>query len=104
VGKRFSGGLKKRFSRPSEIRIEGKVVRSTDLVAEYGKNTPVVFLFDAQGQNGNGMIKMGVHSDALLVLSGMRDYSNYLKGLIEKNEARLDIAIENEKQQENENE
>jgi len=48
--------------RPLEIRIEGKVVRSVDLVAEYGKNTPVVFLFDAQDHNGNGIIEMGVYS------------------------------------------
>jgi hypothetical protein len=62
--------------RPLEIRIEGKVVRSIDLIAEYAKNTPVVFLFDAQDQNGNGMIEMGIYSpkdaeDKNTILSGL---------------------------------
>ena len=62
--------------RPLEIRIEGKVVRSVDLVGEYGKNTPVVFLFDAKDQNGDGKIEMGVYStkdakDKNTILSGL---------------------------------
>jgi hypothetical protein len=48
--------------RPLEIRIEGKAVCSIDLVAEHGKNVPVVLLFDAQDQNRDGVIEMGVHS------------------------------------------
>ncbi len=43
------------------------------------------------------LIKVGIHSDALLVLSGMRDYSNHLKGLMKATEAALETA----KQQEN---
>ncbi len=48
--------------RPLEIRIEGKRVGSIDLVAEHGKNVPAVFLFDAQDQNRDGVIEMGVYS------------------------------------------
>jgi len=62
--------------RPLQIRIEGKVVRSVDLVGEYGKNKPVVFLFDATDQNGDGKIEMGVYSpkkaeDNNTILSGL---------------------------------
>ena len=62
--------------RPLEIHIEDKVVRSVNLVAEYGKNTPVVFLFDAQDQNSNGIIEMGIYSpedaeDKNTILSGL---------------------------------
>ncbi len=42
------------------------------------------------------LIKAGLNPDVLLVLSGMRDYSNYLHGLVEKTQAQL----EQEKQQE----
>jgi hypothetical protein len=48
--------------RPLEIRIEGKRARSIDLVAEYGKNVPVVLLCDARDENRNGVIEMGVYS------------------------------------------
>jgi len=62
--------------RPLEIRIEGKIVRSVDLVAEYGKNTPVVLLFDAKDLNGDGKIEVGVYSpkdaeDKNTILSGL---------------------------------
>ncbi|MHC4642551.1 MAG: hypothetical protein ACYS32_12975, partial [Planctomycetota bacterium] len=62
--------------RPLEIRIEGKVVRSVDLIAEHGKNTPVVFLFDAKNENGDGKIEMGIYSpkdaeDKNTILSGL---------------------------------
>lgn len=46
------------------------------------------------------LIKAGVNPDALLVVSGMRDYGNYLRGLVENTQAQLD----QEQQQENENE
>jgi len=62
--------------RPLEIRIEGKVVCSVDLIAEYGKNTPVVFLFDAKDLNGNGIIEMGVYSP-----EGAEDKNTILSGL-----------------------
>lgn len=62
--------------RPLEIRIEGKAVCSVDLVGEYGKNTPVLFLFDAKDQNGDGKIEMGIYSpenaeDKNTILSGL---------------------------------
>ncbi len=62
--------------RPLEIRIEGKAVGSVDLVGEYGKNKPVVFLFDAKDQNGDGNIALGVYSpkdaeDKNTILSGL---------------------------------
>ncbi|MHC4315330.1 MAG: hypothetical protein ACYSW3_23030 [Planctomycetota bacterium] len=62
--------------RPLEIRIEGKVVRSVDLIGEYGKNTPVVLLFDTKDENGDGKIEMGVYSpkdaeDKNTILSGL---------------------------------
>ncbi len=44
------------------------------------------------------LLKAGIDSDAILVLSGMRDYSVHLKNLIETTKAALEIA----KQQENE--
>lgn len=46
------------------------------------------------------LLKAGIDSDAILVLSGMRDYSVHLKNLIETTKVALEIA----KQQENENE
>jgi len=48
--------------RPLDIRIEGKTVRTVDLIAEYGRHTPAVLIFDAEDENGNGRIEMGVHS------------------------------------------
>ncbi|MCK4292135.1 MAG: hypothetical protein KAY65_02980 [Planctomycetes bacterium] len=48
--------------RPLEIRIEGKTVRSLDLIKEFGRNTPVVLIFDAEDTNGDGLIEMGIHS------------------------------------------
>jgi hypothetical protein len=41
--------------RPLEIRIEGKRVRSVDLIEEFGRNKPAVFCFDAQDQNKDGL-------------------------------------------------
>ncbi len=62
--------------RPLEIRMEGKAVCSVDLVSEYGKNAPVVFLFDAEDKNSDGKIEMGVYSpkdaeDKNTILSGL---------------------------------
>ena len=50
------------------------------------------------------ILKCGVHSDALLVVSGMRDYSNYLRQLIDMTKAALEIARENETQEKENNE
>ena len=49
-------------SRPLEIRIEGETSRSIDLAGQYGKNTPVVLIFDAKDENGSGTIEMGIYS------------------------------------------
>ena len=45
------------------------------------------------------LLKAGIDSDALLVLSGMRDYSMYLKNLIESTKAALETAKQQEKQE-----
>lgn len=62
--------------RPLEIRIEGKTVRRLDLVAEYGRHTPVVLLFDAMDADGDGWIEVGVHSP-----EGAEDRNTILTGL-----------------------
>lgn len=49
-------------ARPLEIRIEGKTVRSVDLVGEFGQNQPVILCFDAQDRNHDGRLEMGVYS------------------------------------------
>ncbi len=48
--------------RPLEIRIEGQVVRTVDLVREFGKNQPAVLCFEAEDRNHNGLLEMGVYS------------------------------------------
>ena len=45
------------------------------------------------------LLKAGIDSDAILVLSGMRDYSVYLKNLVESTKAALEIAQQQEKQE-----
>ena len=50
--------------RPLQIRIEGKTVRTVDLVGEFGQNQPVVLCFDAQDRNRDGRLEMGVYSAA----------------------------------------
>ncbi|MHC4890530.1 MAG: hypothetical protein ACYTEO_13820 [Planctomycetota bacterium] len=72
----IEGWHKQPGMRLLEIRIEGQVVRSVDLVNEYGQNKPVVFCFDAEDQNKDGIIEMGVHSpkqaeDKNTILSGL---------------------------------
>jgi hypothetical protein len=62
--------------RPLEIRIEGEVVCTTDLVAEHGKNIPVLLFFDAQDKDGDGAIEMGVHSP-----KGAKDENTILSSL-----------------------
>ena len=44
------------------------------------------------------LIKAGIHSDALLVMSGMRDYSNFLKGILELTKAEIELAEAQEKE------
>ncbi|MCX6900277.1 MAG: hypothetical protein NT105_16465 [Verrucomicrobia bacterium] len=60
--------------RPLEIQIEGKTVRSLDLVKEFGRNTPVVLEFPAQDTDGDGKLSIAVKSppgaqDASTILS-----------------------------------
>ncbi|MCX6907238.1 MAG: hypothetical protein NTY01_04255, partial [Verrucomicrobia bacterium] len=48
--------------RPLEIQIEGKTVRSLDLVKEFGRNTPVVLEFPAQDTDGDGKLSIVIKS------------------------------------------
>lgn len=50
--------------RPLDLRIEGRSVREVDLIAEYGRHEPVVLAFDAEDENGDGLLEMGVHAIA----------------------------------------
>ncbi|MBN1125145.1 MAG: hypothetical protein JXA82_09060, partial [Sedimentisphaerales bacterium] len=49
-------------NRPLEIRMEGKTVRTLDLIAEYGRHTPVVLLFEAADTDNDGWIETGIYS------------------------------------------
>ncbi len=62
--------------RPLEIRIEGQVVRTVDLVREFGKNQPAVLCFDAEDRNHNGLLEMGVYSP-----DGAQDKNTILSAL-----------------------
>ncbi len=62
--------------RPLQIRIEGRIVRSVDLIGDYGRNIPVVIAFDAKDLNEDGIIEMGVYppenaEDRNTILSGL---------------------------------
>jgi len=46
--------------RPLELRIEGKVIRRVDLIAEYGRHQPVVLRFNAKDENGDGLLEMDI--------------------------------------------
>ena len=48
--------------RPLDLRIEGKSIRQVDLIAEYGRHEPVVLTFEAEDENGDGLLEMGVHT------------------------------------------
>ena len=48
--------------RPLDLRIEGRTVRTVDLVGEFGKNHPVVLCFEAHDRNGDGLLQIGVHA------------------------------------------
>jgi arylsulfatase A-like enzyme len=63
--------------RPLEIQIEGKTVRSLDLVKEYGQNTPVLLEFPAEDTNGDGKLSIAIHSapgavDTNTILTSLR--------------------------------
>lgn len=42
--------------RVLELRIEGQVARKVDMVAEFGRNVPAVFVFPAEDRDGDGLI------------------------------------------------
>ena len=48
--------------RPLEIQIEGKTVRSLDLVKEFGRNTPVVLEFPTEDSDSDGKLSIAVKS------------------------------------------
>jgi len=50
--------------RPLDLRIEGRSVRQVDLIAEYGRHQPVVLTFEAEDENGDGLLEMAVHAGA----------------------------------------
>jgi len=62
--------------RPLELHIEGKLVRTVDLIGEFGKNHPVVLGFDARDLDNDGLITIGVQSPA-----GAKDTNTILSGL-----------------------
>jgi len=62
--------------RPLELRIEGEVIRRVDLIAEYGRHQPVVLRFNAQDENGDGLLEMDVRS-----VTGAEDDNTILTAL-----------------------
>jgi len=55
---------KDKGKRPLDLRIEGQSVRQVDLIAEYGRHQPVVLTFDAEDEDGDGLLEMGVYAIA----------------------------------------
>jgi len=45
-----------------ELRIEGRSVKTVDMIAEHGKNVPALFPFPARDENADGWIDLGVAS------------------------------------------
>jgi hypothetical protein len=50
--------------RPLDLRVEGKLVRQVDLIAEYGRHQPVVLAFETKDENGNGFLEMSIRAVA----------------------------------------
>jgi len=48
--------------RPLDLRIEEQSVHKVDLIAEYGQHRPVVLTFEAEDEDGDGILEMGVHT------------------------------------------
>ena len=46
--------------RPLDLEIEGKTLKTVDIVGEHGRNVPVLFPFEARDQNGDGWIDVTV--------------------------------------------
>jgi hypothetical protein len=62
--------------RPLQIRIEGKTIRTLDLVQECGRNVPLVLSLAAEDQDGDGAIRLGVWP-----VDGAEDRNTILSGL-----------------------
>ena len=43
-----------------DLVIEGKTRKTVDMVAEHGRNVPVLFPFEARDENGDGWIDAGI--------------------------------------------
>jgi hypothetical protein len=59
-----------------EIQIEGKTVRTLDLVKEYGQNTPVLLEFPVEDTDGDGKLSIAIKSapgavDTNTILTGL---------------------------------
>jgi len=63
--------------RPLEIKIESRLVRSIDLIKEFGRNMPTVFCFDATDSDNDGLLEMGIYSPA----GEIEDKNTILSGL-----------------------
>jgi len=46
--------------RPLDLEIEGKTLKTVDMVGEHGRNVPVLFPFEASDQNGDNWIDVTV--------------------------------------------
>jgi len=62
--------------RPLQIRVEGKTVRTLDLVKECGRNVPLVVELAAEDRDGDGAVKLGVWP-----VDGAEDRNTILSGL-----------------------
>jgi hypothetical protein len=62
--------------RPLQIRVEGKTIRTLDLVRECGRNVPLVLSLAAEDRDGDGAIRLGVWP-----VDGAADRNTILSGL-----------------------
>lgn len=44
--------------RPLDLKIEGRIRQQVDMIAEYGRNIPAIFSFEAYDENGDGWITL----------------------------------------------
>ncbi|MGO8747321.1 MAG: hypothetical protein ACLQNE_15150 [Thermoguttaceae bacterium] len=54
------GWQEKPAQRILNLKIEGKIRKSVDMIAQYGKNVPAVFPFEARDEDGDGWIDVEV--------------------------------------------
>lgn len=47
-----------------DLQVEGRTVRTVDMVAEYGRNVPALFAFAARDENGDGWVDLAVQAAA----------------------------------------